>query len=112
MVIENRTGIQRDHMARLRKADLVVITVLAFDFLVAVPAGKYPLWTVHSRLFKELLRLTFWAGVISAGLLPFWVGFRLFRERPGRTLILVECVGVLCWLAALVYMIVSAGAVI
>ncbi len=91
----------------IRKSDLVTASVLAFDFLLALPAGRYPLWTVHSGWLRAWLYATFLIGSVSAIALPFWVGVRLFREPAGRRLVFVEFLGVLCWLAAFVYMIVS-----
>jgi hypothetical protein len=94
-------------MASIRKTDLVIVSILAFDFLLALPAGKYPLWTVHSGWFRTWLYTASLIGAISAIALPVWVGIRLFRKPAGRRLVFVEFLGVLCWLAAFVYVVVS-----
>jgi hypothetical protein len=94
-------------MSNVGKRDLFVLIVLAFDFLVAVPAGKYPLWTVHSELLRVELYAAFWAGVISAVGLPVWIGIRLRHEPKGRRLKIVELVGALCWILAIGYLVVS-----
>ena len=94
-------------MSNVRKADLSVAILLAFDFLVSVPAGKYPLWTVHSAIFRGEVYAAFWVGVISAVGLPVWIGIRLRREPTGRRLKVFELVGALCWILALGYLVVS-----
>jgi hypothetical protein len=94
-------------MSAVRKTDLAIVSVLAFDFLVALPASTYPLWTVHSSLFRALLSAASWIGALSAIALPVWVGIRLFRKASRRLLIFVEFVGALSWLAVFAYEVIS-----
>jgi hypothetical protein len=94
-------------MSSVQTKDLVVMFVLAFDFLVAAPALRYPLWTVHSPPFRATLSLASWIGLISAVGLPVWVVIRLFREPAGRGLKVVELVGALCWVVAIGYLVIS-----
>jgi hypothetical protein len=75
--------------------------------LVALPAGRYPMWTVHSACFRGLLNAASLIGAVSAITLPFWAGVRLFREPARRRLVFIEFLGALCWLTAFVYLIVS-----
>jgi hypothetical protein len=99
-------------MSNVRRADVGVAIILAFDFLVAGPAGKYPLWTVHNPWFRTSLSVAFWVGVPSAVVLPIWIGTRLSREPHGRLVKLVEFVGALGWVAVLGHQIVSGFPVI
>jgi hypothetical protein len=94
-------------MSSVRKSDIFGVMILAFDFLVAGPAGKYPLSTVHSVWFRASLSVVSWGGVISAVALPIWIGIRLFREPSGRLLKVVEFVGALGWIVVLGHQIVS-----
>ncbi|MGA9509385.1 MAG: hypothetical protein WBV55_12280 [Candidatus Sulfotelmatobacter sp.] len=94
-------------MSSVRKSDIIGATILAFDFLVAGPAGKYPLSTVSNPWFRTLLSAAFWFGIISAVLLPIWIGIRLVREPNGRLVKFVEFLGVLGWVLVLTHLIAS-----
>jgi len=94
-------------LSDVRKRDLLAVIILAFNFLVSAPAAKYPLWTVHSVLFRSGLVAAFWVGMISAVGLPIWIGIRFSRESEGRGLKIVEFMGALCWILALGYLVVS-----
>ena len=94
-------------MSNVKMKDLAVVVLLAFDVLVAVPAGKYPLWTVHNSLFRTELSMAFWIGIISAIGLPVWLVVRLFRESTGHALKTVELIGALGWLVVIGYLILS-----
>jgi hypothetical protein len=94
-------------MSRVQTKDLAVMFVLALDFLVVAPAVRYPLWTVHSPLFRAALSSAAWIGLISAVGLPIWLVIRLVRESAGRALKVVELIGAVCWLVAIGYMVVT-----
>jgi len=94
-------------MLALWKKDIAVCSILVFDFLVAAPAGRYPLWTIHNALFLVGLKVAVGIGIASEIGLPIWVGIRLVSESTGRGLKLAELIGALCWLVVLGYLIVS-----
>jgi hypothetical protein len=99
-------------MSTVRKADVATVAVLAFDFLAALPAGNYPLWTVHSNWLRAWLYTASGIGTLSVVVMPVWVGIRLFREPARRLLTFVEFIGALSWLAAFAYQVVSSFPVI
>jgi hypothetical protein len=103
-VVENAAP--SNFMVDLEK-DIAACAILVFDFLVAAPAGRYPLWTVHSALLLTGLRLAVAVGVVSAIGLPVWLGVRLVRESRRRGLKVVELVGALYWLVFLGHLILS-----
>jgi hypothetical protein len=94
-------------MAGTRTKDLVTFAILTFDFVVAVRAMSYPLWTIHNRWFRASISVASWIGIISAVALPIWIVIRLFREERGHVLKAVELFGALFWIGVLGHQIIA-----